>query len=379
MSAAVVHSEEGAVESTIAAGTTAAALATPNVSTMMVVDKPGMLSVIQDRGRYGYQRLGVPVNGVMDEWSHRVANILVGNDEWAATLEITLLGPSVRFDADVLIAVSGAEIRLTIDGVTAPLNRALIVRKHANVVFGKCHRGARAYLAVRGGFNVAPVLESRSTFVRGGFGGMEGRALVKEDRVAIGEADIGYPYLHASLLRGDSGNNGGAEAVPFVCGPALPIESHDAMLTALRFIPGPQWQDFTEEAQGHFVESDYRIHARSDRMGYRLEGPVLNLRAPLEMISEATNFGTVQIPPDGQPIILMADRQGAGGYPKIAYVITADLPALAQAMPGDLLGFEPVDIDTAEQAYLEREDALARLQHAARLTLHDVVRVGIVE
>jgi biotin-dependent carboxylase-like uncharacterized protein len=364
---AIVDSEEGSVESTIAADDIAPPLATPNASTMMLVDKPGMLSVIQDRGRYGYQRLGVPVNGVMDEWSHRVANILVGNDEWAASLEITLLGPSIRFNADVLIAVSGAEIGLTIDGVAAPLNRALIVRKHANVVFGKCARGARAYLAVRGGFDVAPVLESRSTFVRGGFGGMEGRALVKEDRVAIGEADIGYPYLHASLLRDDGGNAAAASAATspsFVCGPALPIESHDAMLTALRFIPGPQWSNFTEEAQNHFVASDYRIHARSDRMGYRLEGPMLSLSAPLEMISEA--------------IILMADRQGAGGYPKIAYVITADLPALAQAMPGELLGFEPVDIDTAEQAYLEQEDALARLQHAARLTLHDVAGTGDV-
>ena len=407
---AVVQADGGSADNTVAASPATAT--TPDVTaevtehpegtigTMMVVDKPGMLSVIQDRGRYGYQRLGVPVNGVMDEWSHRVANILVGNDEWAATLEITLLGPSIHFDTDVLLAVSGAEIGLTIDGVAAPLNRALIVRKQANVVFGKCHRGARAYLAVRGGFNVTPVLESRSTFVRGGFGGMEGRALLKGDHVAIGEADIGYPYLHAKLLRSDRADgtaagagatasasasasmpasfssspssSGTPSAISFLGGPVLPIESHDAMLTALRFIPGPQWHDFTEEAQRHFVESDYRIHARSDRMGYRLEGPVLSLRAPLEMISEATNFGTVQIPPDGQPIVLMADRQGAGGYPKMAYVITADLPALAQAMPGELLGFEPVDIDAAEAAYLEREDALARLQHAARLTLHDV-------
>ena len=337
-----------------------------NQRNTMIVDKPGMLSVIQDRGRYGYQRLGVPVNGVMDEWSHRIANILVGNDVWAATLEITLLGPMVRFERDVLIAVTGADIVLTIEGTPAPLHRSLLVRGGAKVVFGKCRTGARAYLAVRGGFDVAPVLESRSTFVRGGFGGMDGHALQKDDRVAIGDANTGYPYLHAALLRGDPGG------LAFVAGPEIPIEPNEAMLTALRFIPGPQWSDFTDEAQSHFTESDYRIHARSDRMGYRLEGPMLSLRAPLEMISEATNFGTVQIPPDGQPIVLMADRQGAGGYPKIAYVITADLPALAQAMPGESLGFEAVDIDTAEKAYLEQEDVLARLQHAVRLTLHDV-------
>jgi biotin-dependent carboxylase-like uncharacterized protein len=329
---------------------------------MMDVLKPGLLSTIQDRGRYGHQRLGVPVNGAMDEWSHRIANILVGNQEDAATLECTVSGPSVRFDADVLLAVTGAGVQVNIDGIAAPLARALVVRKGATLGIGKCLKGARAYLAVRGGFAVETVLNSHSTFIRGAFGGFEGRALRKDDRVAIGSADIGYPVLHATLLKS------GASCVE---GPKLPVDSNDAMLNALRFIPGPQWHRFTDAARIHFNEGSFRIDARSDRMGYRLSGPKLDLSAPLEMISEPVNFGTVQVPPDGQPIVLMADRQGAGGYPKIGYVISADLPALAQAMPGEEVGFEEISIDTAEQAYLDKEDALSALQLATRMTLRD--------
>lgn len=329
----------------------------------MHVAKPGMLSTVQDIGRYGYQRLGVPVNGVMDERSHRIANTLVGNGPDAATLETTLVGPAVWFDRDVLIALAGADMQASIDHVPAPRQRALLVRRGAMLRFGPCIRGARGYLAVRGGFAVEPVLDSRSTFLRGGFGGVAGRALQTGDRVALGIADSGYPVLHAALLHG---------AAPFIAGPALAIAPPPALLSALRFTRGPQWDDFTRDARRHFTREFYRIHARSDRMGYRLEGPELHLRAALEMISEPVDFGTVQIPPDGQPIVLMADRQGAGGYPKIAYVISTDLPALAQALPGARVGFDEVDHAAAERLYLENEDALAALRSAVRMTLRDV-------
>ncbi|MGI4861751.1 MAG: biotin-dependent carboxyltransferase family protein [Janthinobacterium lividum] len=342
------------------ATTTASGDAPPGA---MHVAKPGLLSTVQDIGRYGYQRLGVPVNGVMDEWSHRIANTLVGNGPDAASLESTLVGPAVWFDRDVLIALTGADMQASIDYVPAPRQRALLVRRGAMLRFGSCVKGARGYLAVRGGFAVEPVLASRSTFVRGGFGGVEGRALQTGDRVALGSADIGYPILHAALQRGTA---------PFVAGPALDVAPHPALLSALRFTRGPQWPDFTRAAQRCFTRELYRIHARSDRMGYRLEGPALQLRAAREMISEPVDFGTVQIPPDGQPIVLMADRQGAGGYPKIAHVISTDLPALAQALPGARVGFDEVDHAAAERAYLDNEDALAALRTAVRMTLREV-------
>ena len=329
---------------------------------MMHVDKPGLFSLLQDIGRYGSQRLGVPVNGAMDEWSHRVANLLVGNRETAATLECTLQGPSLRFDCDTLIAVTGADMEIAIDGVQAPRNRAVLVRRNAALVFGRRTGGARAYLAVRGGFATEPVLGSRSTFVRGAFGGFEGRALRKGDQVPLHLADVGYPELQAALV---------ASGMPFVNGPVFRCQSPAAPVGALRFIGGPQWDKFSDSAQQCLVRDTFRIDARSDRMGYRLDGPVLDLRHPLEMVSEGVNFGTIQVPPDGRPIVLMADRQGVGGYPKIGYVISADLPALAQALPGDTVGFVQTTLDEAERAYLEREDRLSILGAAVRKTLGD--------
>jgi biotin-dependent carboxylase-like uncharacterized protein len=327
---------------------------------MMHVDKPGVFSLLQDSGRYGVQRLGVPVNGAMDEWAHRVANLLVGNGKTAATLECTLQGPHLRFDHDTLIAVTGADMEIVIDGVQAPRNRAVLVRRNTTLAFGKRTSGARAYLAVRGGFATEPVLGSRSTFVRGAFGGFEGRALRKGDQVLLHPADAGYPELQAALV---------SSGMPFVNGPVFRFQSHAAPMGAWRFIAGPQWDAFSDKARQSFTHDVFRIDARSDRMGYRLNGPVLDLKHPLEMVSEAVNFGTIQVPPDGHPIVLMADRQGAGGYPKIGYVISADLPALAQALPGDAVGFLPTTLDEAEQAYLDREDRLEILRAAVRKTL----------
>jgi antagonist of KipI len=330
---------------------------------MMHVDRPGLFSVLQDRGRYGSQRLGVPVNGAMDEWSHRLANILVGNPESCATLECTLAGPSVTFDRDTLIAMAGAPMTVTVDGIAIPHERAVLVKRDAKVIAGRCPAGARAYLAVRGGFATEPVLGSRSTFVRGGFGGFEGRALRKGDRLPVHEADLGYAGLSALLLR---------SGMPFVNGPAWRAYSPAAPGGGLRFLRGPQWDAFTDEAHERFTAQVYRADSRSDRMGYRLQGPALELRRPLELVSEPVNFGTVQVPPDGQPIVLMADRQGAGGYPKIAYVISADLPALAQTLPGESVGFREVALDEAEHAWLDFERRLAALRAMVLEQLQEV-------
>ncbi|ARP80912.1 hypothetical protein CAL12_08700 [Bordetella genomosp. 8] len=324
---------------------------------MIRVLKPGALTQLQDLGRYGHQRYGVPVNGVMDEWSHRVANILVGNPDDAATLECTLTGPTLRFmpggRGERLIALCGADMQASIDGMPAPLNQPLLVRAGATLAFGERRRGARVYLAVRGGFDVPAVMGSRSTFARGGYGGFEGRAIARDDRLPLGAADTGYPGATRLLVQC---------GLPFVSAGLFELPAPAGHPDGLRAIQGPQWQAYTEAARTAFREQPFRIDSRSDRMGYRLEGPRLALSEPLEMISEAVAFGTVQVPPDGNPIVLMADRQSAGGYPKIAYVASVDLPLLAQAMPGDTVRFAIVTLDEAQALYLEREASLAALR-----------------
>jgi biotin-dependent carboxylase-like uncharacterized protein len=328
---------------------------------MIRVLKAGALSQLQDLGRYGYQRYGVPVNGVMDEWSHRIANILVGNDEAVATLECTLTGPELRFEHDSLIALCGADLQARVDGEPVPLGQPLLLRAGATLGFGERRRGARVYLAIRGGFDVPVVMGSASTFARGGFGGLHGRALVKGDRLPLGAAH-GHGYPRALRLLVQCGTS-------FVTAAAFDIPAPAASLDSLRFVEGPQWQAFTPAARATFTEQPFEISTQSDRMGYRLRGAALALAEPLEMISEAVSFGTVQVPPDGNPIILMADRQSAGGYPKIGYVAGVDLPLLAQAMPGEQLRFTPIGLDQAQALYLEREAMLARLREQVELSM----------
>lgn len=307
------------------------------MSISIEVIKPGAQSQLQDLGRYGYQHLGVPVCGAMDEYSHRLVNLLVGNHTDQATLEIVLMGPSLRFAATTQIAICGADLSATLDGEPVALHQRLTVPAGAVLSFGRRINGLRSYLAVRGGFSVAPLMGSRSTFVRGSFGGHLGRALRKGD--VLQAAD----FKPAGAL------------------PDLPLVSTlpSAEITPLRVVLGEHWAGFTAEAQALFAEASYRISPQSDRMGYRLEGPALARSQPGELISEAVNFGSIQVPPDGQPIVLMAERQSTGGYPKIGHVISVDLPLLAQLAPQEALRFVPVSLETAQTLYLQREQQFA--------------------
>ena len=319
------------------------------------VIKPGALSTLQDLGRRGFQHLGVPVGGVMDERSHRVANLLVGNSEHEATLEITLLGPSLRFQQATLIAIAGADLSACIGEHAVPLEAPVLVRAGSQLNFGRRVFGVRTYLAVHGGFAVPAVMQSKSTYVRGKFGGFQGRALQKGDALELMPADAErvYPRL-ATKLR--------ASPLPFSSledRPRLPGALSEASATALRAIVGQQWQAFSADAQRQFQQAEFRLSPHSDRMGFRLEGPRLALREPLEMISEAVAFGTVQVPPDGNPIVLMADRQTTGGYPKIASVASVDLPVLAQRMAPQSARFPLISLEQAQQLYLAHERTMA--------------------
>jgi len=324
----------------------------------VLVLKPGPLSSLQDLGRHGFQRFGVIVSGAMDEWAHRVANLLVGNTGDDATLEVTLMGPSLQFEQTALVAITGADLSPRIGDAALPLGRPILVRAGSQLDFGRRSHGCRAYLAVHGGFAVEPVMGSRSTYLRAGFGGFEGRALRKGDRLPIGAGDARdvFPSLAHELEAG-----GGAFAA-FRDGEG-PVPPHPCPASErIRFVAGQQWEAFTEEAHERFVRDAFRVSANSDRMGYRLEGTGLPLRAPLEMISEGVAFGTVQVPPDGNPIVLMADRQTAGGYPKIAAIASVDLPLVAQAVPQQEVRFERIGLEEAQRLYLQREQAIDRLR-----------------
>jgi biotin-dependent carboxylase-like uncharacterized protein len=322
--------------------------------------KPGPLSSLQDLGRTGYQRFGVIVSGVMDEWSHRVANLLAGNLDDQATIEITLMGPSLVFEAPALIAICGADLSPRIGETPVPQCRPILVRAGSQLDFGRRAFGCRAYLAVHGGFAVAPVMGSRSTYLRAGFGGFEGRALRKGDLLEVGD---GNPQEQFPALARRLGSGG--DAFAGVPEDAFEPIAHPAIAPrALRTVAGQQWDAFTGEAQERFLDAEFRVNANSDRMGYRLEGPGLALRSPLEMISEGVAFGTVQVPPDGNPIVLMADRQTAGGYPKIAAVASVDLPLIAQAVPQQGLRFARVSLEQAQRLYLERELAIERIRRS---------------
>jgi biotin-dependent carboxylase-like uncharacterized protein len=324
--------------------------------------RAGVLSTLQDLGRWGYQRYGVPVSGVMDEYSHRLANILVGNDENEATIEMTLVGPGFTLTRDALLAVCGGDFEARVNGEPLPKARPVLVRAGSTLDFAACRRGCRAYIAAAGGYQVEPVLGSRSTFLRGGFGGWQGRALKRGDILPTADPDPGFfPSLHQKL---------GARRVAMTYPGWAATERVELLMPwpwVLRFIPGPHWTLFSEETRQRFVSGEYRVGSNSDRQGYRLMGPLLLPSEPVSLVSAGVTFGTIQVPPDGEPIVLMASRQTTGGYPRLGEVISADIGLLAQVPPGAGVRFRPVGLADAQALLLERERDLARMREAVRL------------
>ena len=306
------------------------------ISALQIV-KPGLLTTVQDLGRYGHQAAGVPVAGPMDTFSHRVANQLVGNSVDAATLEITLIGPEIVADAATTMAISGAHFEVTCDDRLVPIGESFAVSRGQHVKFGRIIQGARAYLAVAGGIQTAPVLGSRATHLVSRMGGFEGRALAAGDRVPIAGDAAPRPMRRSAGL-------------------VLPSKGR----ALLRVIPGPQADWFDADALKTMDGVSFRISPQSNRMGYRLQGPPLTRTDDRELISEPLGIGAIQVPAAGEPILLMADRQTAGGYPKIGYVISADLPLAGQLAPGDFIEFNLCTQQEAVAALIARERQLLR-------------------
>lgn len=307
---------------------------------LLQVETGGLLTTVQDAGRVGYQRDGLTPSGAMDPWALAVANLLCGNERGAAALEITLLGPTLRVLAPVRVALTGADLSATVDGLPLSVWQTHTLTAGQTLRFGRRRAGARGYLAVPGGFAVPEVLGSQSTFLRGGFGGMDGR------RLQAGDILEGLPT--------HSAKPGVGLAVP-------PIYVSPAVL---RVLSGPHEACFTGAVRTAFFDAHYTVSPRADRQGFRLDGSPLPTLGSI--LSEAAPFGGVQVPPDGQPLLLMADRQPTGGYPLIGVVISADLTQAGQLAPSDAVRFWPVTLAEAHRAARAQERGLRLLEWGAR-------------
>ncbi len=323
------------------------------------VIRPGLLTSIQDLGRYGWRKFGVIVGGAMDPLALRVANGLVGNEPGDAGLEATLVGPSLRFAVDTLIAICGGDLSPRVNEAVVPNWRPVWIRSGSELRFGGAAAGCRAYIAVAGGFDVPKVLGSRGTYFQARFGGLDGRPLQAGDRLTTRPASLSA--IHCGIFLAERAGASPIASTAWWAGSTL-ADYQDG--PTIRVSAGRQFDDFSADERNKFFSSEFEITANSDRMGYRLAGPPLRSETGRELLSETVTAGTVQVPPNGCPIVLMADCPVTGGYPKIAQVACVDLPVLAQLRPGAKIRFRQITISQAQTLYRERERAMARLRCA---------------
>jgi biotin-dependent carboxylase-like uncharacterized protein len=311
----------------------------------ILVEHPGMLTTAQDLGRWGYQAMGIPVAGAMDPLSLRIGNLLLGNPENAAALECTLLGPTLRMAGEkTLLALTGADLGMKINGKEVPAWKVLELFEGDRISFsGPQGKGCRGYLCFAGGIEVPPLLGSRSTYLRGKLGGVEGRALQKGDFLSLGKPDILWERC-AGL------------ACPEELRPQNPPGG------AFRVILGPQEEYFTDAGKKTFFSSEYVVSSAADRMGFRLEGPKVEHREGADIISDAIPPGAIQVPGHGEPIVMMADRQTTGGYAKIGLLAGADFGRFAQKIPGDTVRFTSISLSEGRKLLEKQEETLRELE-----------------
>jgi antagonist of KipI len=305
--------------------------------------EPGMLTTIQDLGRYGFSQFGVPSSGALDALSLRIGNLLVGNKEEEASLEITVMGLKLKAAREVVIAITGGDLSPNLNGEPLDMWRTHILVEGDIITFKKLRTGCRSYLAMNGGIIVPKIMGSRSTYLSGRFGGIEGRALRRGD---ILYAPNLSPPLDKLGLR-----------FPSDWLPSLEKE------VLLKVILGPQDHHFTEKGFQTFYSSAYQVTPQCDRMGVRLEGQKIERRPNVEesIISEGLIPGAIQVPGDGKPIIILTELV-TGGYTKIATIISTDLPKVAQLKPGDRIRFKPISIEEAHLLFREQEERLSRFK-----------------
>ena len=309
--------------------------------------EPGILTTIQDLGRYGFSQFGVPSSGALDTFSFRAGNLLVGNGEEEACLETTLMGLKVKALKEIVISITGGDLCPTLNEEPLAMWRTHLLVEGDVITFKKVRAGCRAYLAVGGGFAVPKIMGSCSTYLSGKFGGLEGRALRR--------GDILYTFDISSSLN--------KLGLRFPKDWISPLEKE----VPLRVIPGPQDHHFTGKGSQTFYSSSYQVTPQSDRMGVRLEGPKIERRSDVEesIISEGLVSGAIQVPGDGKPMIILTELV-TGGYTKIATIISMDLPKVAQLKPGDQVRFKPISIEEAYNLLKEQEDQLGEFKEILR-------------
>jgi len=301
--------------------------------------KPGFFTTVQDLGRFGYLRYGIPICGAMDSFSFIAANLLVRNHSNDAGLEMTLIGPELQALSETQIAITGGTISPRINERDVPMWQTLSVHEGDVVSFGRMESGCRAYLSIIGGVNVPLVMRSRSTYVRGGFGGTNGRQLKTGDAVE------------------------GFAASPFRTEHSMPEELVPRFTGNFRahVVLGPQANMFTEKGINTLLDSQYKVTSEADRMGYRLEGPAIEHKGKADIVSDALLPGAIQVPKNGKPIVIMRDAQTTGGYPKIAVIVTPDVCMLGQARPNDTVEFSEISVMKAYEKMHEYHKMLNRM------------------
>jgi len=314
--------------------------------------KPGLLDSIQDMGRYGYSHWGINPGGVMDRYAAQVANMLVGNCSNEAVIEIHFPGAQILFNQNALIAITGGDFSPSLNDQQLPLWQPLVIRKNTVLQFPKLKSGSVCYISVHGGLCADKWLDSYSTNLKAMAGGLSGRQLKKNDEIFFKENAIYF----AGLLKEDN--------IMQVLHWRSDVNKTYQFPNEIFIIKGNEWQQLSGTSQYDFIENSFIIHPSSDRMGYQLRGPHLQLINPFELISTGVNFGTIQLLPDGQLIVLMADHQTTGGYPRIGHVVSAHLPKLAQLRPSDCIQFKLIDIEQAEEIFSQQQKELHILERA---------------
>ncbi|WP_231495817.1 biotin-dependent carboxyltransferase family protein [Paucisalibacillus sp. EB02] len=307
------------------------------------VIKPGLLTTIQDLGRKGYQKYGMSVSGAVDHYAHRIANILVGNQENAATLEVTLIGPTFKVLETRTIAITGADLTPYLNNCPVPLWRSFTVHEGDILSFQGYRSGCRAYIAVAGGMDAENTLGSKSTDLISEIGGHHGRRLTKGDTIKATNVQANNEKCFARRLS--------IELIPTY-----------TKNVRVRTILGPQEDSFTTKGIETFLSSEYTVTKDSNRMGCRLDGPTIEHKNDADILSEGLFMGAIQVPQNGQPILFLSGRPSVGGYTKIGGVISVDLPKVAQLKPNDRVSFEIVTLDEAHEKLRKQENIIKILQ-----------------
>lgn len=317
--------------------------------------KAGISDSIQDLGRYGFQHLGINPGGVMDVFSAKMANLLAGNEITAPVIEMHFPASALFFEKPAIISITGANFSPILNGESIPINHPVYVNKNSLFEFSKWEKGARCYVAIQPKLIIQKWLDSYSTNRKAKAGGYEGRSLRKEDVIRM-EKDL---TLCVSECKNDF------YVIPF----SPDLQWTKELQNNYFVLPGPEWDLLSKESKELLVAAEFTITKAADRMGYRLNGPFLSTHSQPDILSSGVEFGTIQLLPDGQLIILMAGHQTTGGYPRIANIISTSLPPLAQSLPGTSLSFSIITQEKAERLFMDEKKYFQQIQSACHFRL----------